>query len=126
MANHDARGLIPQSHGGALRPFGPGNGAAAARAPWRATRRAALDLIREAVPEAVATLVRNMHSPDERVATVAAEQILNRALGRPGYHPQGDSDTAEVLDLSHLSAGERQEIADALDTIARVTGRAIG
>ena len=122
MANHDARGLIPQSHGGALRPFAPGNGAAAARAPWRATRRAALDLI----CEAVATLLRNMRSPDNRMATVAAEQILNRALGRPGYHRQGDSDPAEVLDLSHLSAGERQEIADALDTIARVTGRAIG
>lgn len=121
MAEHnDNRPLVPQAHGGALRPFGPGNGASAGNAPWRSTRKTALDLIRDAVPDAIKVLVNALGSPDERVRVVASEQLLNRALGRPSLFAQVEN-RPTVVDLSHLTEAERDELAAALATIARLT-----
>lgn len=126
MANYDERELIPQPHGGALRPFARGNGAASGT-PWRATRRAAMDLLREASPEAARTLVQHMQSPDARVSLAACVCILDRTLGRSCAFAMGDdASSAGPLNLSHLMAAERIELAVALATITRLTGRTIG
>ena len=126
MADRDDRPLIPQPHGGALRPFGPGHGHTSARAPWRSTRKAAMALMHDATPQAVQVLVDALGSPDERVRVVASEQVLNRMLGKPGPFPQGDADAPNVVDLTLLTEAERTELAAALDVIARLTGRTIG
>ena len=127
MADRDDRPLIPQPHGGALRPFGPGHGHTSARAPWRSTRKAAMELLRDATPAAIQVLVRGLSSSDERVAIVSAEQLLNRVLGKPGALAQGDDEGGPTfVDLTRLTEAERDELAAALDTIARLTGRTIG
>ena len=64
-----------------------------------------------------------MRSDDERVSTVACEQILNRSLGRPSDMPQGDEDVGGMPDMAHLTSAERLELASALDVIMRLTGR---
>ena len=124
MGERDARGLVPQPHGGALRPFTRGNGAAVGT-PWRATRRAALDLLREATPEAAWTLVQHIHSPDARVSLAACVCILDRTIGRSGGAWAEDTDPGPIS-LSHLTAAERIELAAALATVSRLTGRAVG
>ena len=124
MAERDARALIPQPHGGALRPFARGNGAAAGT-PWRATRRAALDLLREATPEAAWTLVQHMQSPDARVSLAACVCILDRTMGRSGGTWAEDASPGPAS-LSHLSPAERTELAAALATVTRLTGRTFG
>ena len=127
MSDDDANGFVRQAHGGALKPFGPGNGASAARAPWRSTRRGVMETLRDATPAAVAALVRGLTSTDERVRIVSAEQLLNRVLGKPGALAQGDdADRPNVVDLTHLTAAEQEELAAALDVIARLTGRTVG
>ena len=127
MSDHDDSPLIPQPHGGALRPFGPGNGASAARAPWRSTRKGVMETLRDATPAAVAALVRGLTSTDERVRIVSAEQLLNRVLGKPGLYSQAhDEDRPGVVDLTHLTETEREELAAALAIIARLTGRTVG
>ena len=124
MADRNARGLIPQPHGGALRPFARGNGAAVGT-PWRATRRAALDLLREATPAAARTLVQHMHSPDARVSLAACVCILDRTIGRSGGAWAEDTSPGPVS-LSHLTAAERIELAIALAAVSRLTGRSVG
>ena len=124
MAERDARGMVPQPHGGALRPFPRGNGAAVGT-PWRATRRAALDLLREATPDAARTLVQHMHSPDARVSLAACVCILDRTMGRSG-EAWAESTSPGPVSLSHLTAAERTEWAAALATFNRLTGRTIG
>lgn len=127
MADSDDNGLIRQPHGGALRPFTMGNGANAARSPWKSTRKFAMELLRDAVPQAIAVLVNGLSSADERVAAVSAEQVLNRVLGRPGLYSQvNDADGPDTVDLSHLTEAERDELAAALAIIARLTGLPIG
>ena len=127
MSDDDDRPFVRQAHGGALKPFGPGNGASAGRTPWRSTRKVAMELLRDAVPEAIEVLVRGLSSSDERVAIVSAEQVLNRVLGKPGALAQGDdADGPNFVDLTLLTEAERTELAAALDTIARLTGRTIG
>ena len=113
-----------QPHGGALRPFTRGNGAAFGT-PWRATRRAALNLLREATPDAARTLVQHMHSSDARVSLSACVCILDRTIGHSGGASAGDTSHGPVS-LSHLTAAERIELAAALATVSRLTGRAVG
>ena len=120
MAERDARGLIPQPHGGALRPFVRGNGASAGT-PWRATRRAALDLLREASPEAARTLVQHIRSPDARVSLAACVCILNRTMGRSSAEWTNDA-SADPINLSHLTGTERIELTAALATVTRLIG----
>ena len=127
MADRDDRPLIPQPHGGALRPFGPGHGHTSARAPWRSTRRTAMELLRDATPAAIQVLVNALGSPDERVRVVASEQVLNRALGKPGpYSQASDADGPNIVNLAHLTAAERDELAAAMAVITRLTGLPLG
>ncbi len=122
----DETDLIPQPHGGALRPFTPGTGSAARRTPMRAIRRQALSLLADGTPEASQRLLGLMRSSDERVAAVACAQVLDRVLGKPGDDPQAQDEGGGIMDLSHLNEGERAELGAALATVARLTGRPIG
>ena len=122
----DEASLIPQPHGGALRPFTSGTGAAARRTPMRAVRKEALSLLADGTPEASRRLLVLMRSEDERVAAVACAQVLDRVLGKPGDAPQAQDEAGGAIDLSHLTEAERIELGSALAAIARLTGRSFG
>ena len=123
---NDKIDLIPQPHGGALRPFTSGTGSAARRTPMRAVRREALSLLADGTPEASQRLLDLMRSEDERVAAVACAQVLDRVLGKPNDAPQAQDEAGGVMDLSPLTADERVELGAALATISRLTGRTLG
>ena len=115
--------LIPQPHGGAIRPpWTSSTGAAAGRSSIRAARRESSGLLAEATPEATRRLIELMRSNDERVATIAASAILDRVHGKPTDKPLADDAVGRQLDVSHLSQIERQEIEAALKTIYRLCG----
>jgi hypothetical protein len=107
--------LIPQSHGGALRPFTPATGAAAGRSSIKAIRKAGLALLATGTEQASQVLLDALRSEDERVRTVAATQILDRVLGRPGEKPHEPADEEEQeLDLSNLTDEELAELRAAI------------
>jgi hypothetical protein len=65
------------------------------------------------------TLVRMLDDPDPRVAVVAANSILDRALGKPKEAPR-DQGGGTRLDLSHLSAAELVQFRGLLTKVADV------
>ncbi len=80
--------LIPQPHGGAIRPpWIPSTDATAARSSIRAARKESFGLLAEAAPEATMRFFGLMRSSDERVAAVAASAILDRMHGNPPQQP---------------------------------------
>jgi hypothetical protein len=81
-------------------------------------------LAREASPDAMRRLIELMASPDERVALMAADKILERAWGKP---KEQDPD-AGGRRYSELPADERRCEVECLialgkEVIARETGR---
>src|SRR4029077_12642993 len=52
----------------------------------------AMKLARQAAPDAVRRLIELMNSEDERVAAVACNSILDRALGKPKAVEEGKTD----------------------------------
>jgi hypothetical protein len=119
----DSVELIPQPHGGALRPFPP-RGAVASS--WKRARKEALTALRDMTPAGVTKLQELIGSEDDRVAMVAVKELLDRTLGKPSDTPQSDDETAGVVDLSALSPVDRLELSAALATIKRITGRGPG
>jgi hypothetical protein len=117
--------LIPQPHGGALKPpFPKGNGLAAKGGSWKAIRRAAVQRLSEATPECIDETIRMaLHDPDSRVRTVNIQQILDRTLGKAGDASQCDAETGGGLDLSTKTPEQRARIHAALMVIAEETGR---
>ena len=114
--------LIPQPHGGAIRPpWTPGNGAAAGRSSIRAIRKESLHLLAEATPEATCRLIELMRSSDERVAAVAATAIMDRVHGKATSKPPVDEETREPLDFSKLSDAELEEAHGAYETLIRLS-----
>jgi len=66
----------------------------------------AVSLARHAAPAAVRRLIELMHSDDERVALVASNSILDRALGKPRPAPEtGEND--EIARLSDAELSQR-------------------
>ena len=125
----DDRGFIRQPHGGALLPFTPARGAAAARSSVRAARKQALAILAEGTPEASRRLLALMSSTDERVAAVACQQVLDRALGKPDAQPQtnGADSTESALargDVQFLTPDERAELMGAIEMIRRLSALA--
>ncbi len=115
--------LIPQPHGGAIcAPWTSGTGAAARRSSVRAARKESLGLLAAATPEATERLIALMRSDDERVATIAAQEIMNRVHGRIGEPPPEAADAGGESRFSPrlLSGEERVRLADALATIAEL------
>lgn len=104
--------LVPQPHGGALRPWLPGQ--SGNPAGGSAATRAAIRLAREATPRAMSTLISLMSDPSEdtRAQIVAAVHVLDRALGRPKDAPKDDA--VQRFDLSRLSAKQIAALREAL------------
>ena len=72
----------------------------------------AISLARQAAPDAVRRLIELMDSEDERVATVACNSILDRAIGKPReVTPEPE---APLQDMT-----EQQRLAWAEDLLAR-------
>ena len=108
--------LIPQPHGGALRP-GPRSTGPAKRKPIKQITREMIERIADDIPESVAILgdiVR--HDPDPRNKLVAIKIQLDALKSAVNEEVGG------LLDLSHLSPAELMEAQAALDTLARLTG----
>ena len=114
--------LIPQPHGGALRPMYPARGGTS----FKAAKKAVLAEINSMTPEASVRLRQLVASDDDRVAMVAVKEVLDRTLGKPTDMPQGEDDGHGMVDLSALTPGERAELSGALATIRRLTGRGPG
>ena len=69
----------------------------------------------EAAPGAVARLVELMQSPDERIALLAAREILDRALGRPAQAVEVDDGRDQAM--VHYNLIVRQQVLDNLNRI---------
>ena len=110
--------IMPGANGGTLMRGRPPNN----RTSFAATKKIVWEMLVAAVPEAITRLVQMLRSDDERVAAVAAAQILDRVLGKPSDQPQGQDDAAQSFDLSHLTPDQHIELAAALDTVVRLTG----
>jgi len=124
-ARVDECGLIPQPHGGALRPFTPARGAAAARSSIRAIRREALAVLAEGTAAASSRLLKLLESDDERVVAIAASQILDRVLGKPSDRSQVPDESQRSSAPVHLlTTAERAELADALLVVSRLAALA--
>jgi hypothetical protein len=89
------------------------------RAPWQrgqtgnpggrnGTYWETVKLARDASPEAMQKLIALMSSDDERVASVAANGVLDRAWGKPkDYDPKEATNSGLRFDIAALSPEER-------------------
>lgn len=109
--------MVPQPHGGALRVGGN------TRSSWKAARKQALAMMREMTPMAVDKLRLLVNSPDDRVAVVAIKELLDRVYGKAGEALEAQEDAREI-DLSHLTAEQRAQVAAAL-ALVRPSGPVI-
>ncbi len=67
----------------------------------------AISLARLAAPDAVRRLVELMHSDDERVAVVACNSVLDRALGKPREQsPENETVFREMTEEQRLEWAE--------------------
>jgi hypothetical protein len=71
-------------------------------------------MAREASPYATKRLIELMDDPDSRVALMAADEVLERAWGKP---KEQDEQTTEEARLAGLT--DAQRLAEAVDVIAR-------
>ena len=60
------------------------------------------------------------------MAAVAISQIMDRTLGKAAETPQGDDASSRLIDMTVLSAPERNELLAALATVRRLREVAIG
>jgi len=118
--------LIPQPHGGALKPWQPGRGPSSGYSSFKAAKKAVLAELNSLTVGAGSRLRELIQSPDDRVAMVAVKEVLDRTLGTPTYMPQEADEGVGTVDLTRLSAADRAELSGALATIKRLTGRGPG
>lgn len=122
--------LIPQAHGGALRPFAPGTGEtrgyAARGGSFKAARKAALQRLSEVTPAAIEETIRlALESPDDRVRTINLQAIRDTVLGKPTERP-GEAEDGRIVNIEHLSAENFQRLSDALAVVYELTGQGPG
>jgi hypothetical protein len=84
----------------------------------------AVSLARQAAPAAVRRLIELMASEDERVASVAANAILDRAFGRPREFDPASEDARpkSTFDPRRYSAEQLAQIEKALRIVVEVQG----
>ena len=102
---------------GPARPFAPGvSGNPAGRPAKTPEMREAEALARQFCPEAIRALKRTMdETDDDKARIIAANSILDRALGKPVQAITGaDGEPLLQLDFSRLSDGD-------LSTLVRVS-----
>ena len=98
---------IPQCHGGALRPFPPGNGPSANRTSLKKVNREVMDILATRAPDLAKRMVeRAMETDDDRVLAVITTNVLDRVQGRPTDRPQTFENGPTDLDTTHLSPEE--------------------
>jgi hypothetical protein len=101
-------------NGGQIRPFRKGEGQVPGfRKPSNYVET--LHLARKSSPEAMRTLIRALQNPDQRVAVVAANSILERAWGKVKEAKEEPQPEAHV-DLSQLTAAELAILAKLADS----------
>ena len=111
--------LIPQPHGGALRPRKSGSPTS-----WKATSKEVVDALRSLVPGAVANMQALIDNEDPRVSMVAIDKLM---LWVYGPAPPGGFDVTGGLgpiDLTGLTADERAELGTAYSTVQRLLAAA--
>jgi hypothetical protein len=107
-------GWLPGKNGGQIRPFRKGEGQVPGfRKPSNYVET--LHLARKSSPEAMRTLIRALQNPDQRVAVVAANSILERAWGKVKEAKEEPQPEAHV-DLSQLTAAELAILAKLVDS----------
>jgi len=116
----DDRPLIPQPHGGALRPGKP----SVNRGGFKRTKREALQLLQDGTPDAARRLVELTLSKDDRVAVVAITQLMDRTIGKASETPQGDAEESAQIDLSVLPPHRLREMSEALAVVRAIRAEA--
>lgn len=107
-------------HGGALRSWAPGQ---AGNPQGRSKRfHEVQQLARESAPAALTKLVALMGSPDERVAIIAANSVLDRAFGKPKEQKADDSQQVRP----NLSALPPDMLAQLRSIMSVLAGQAEG
>ena len=111
----EARPIYVPAHGkGRLKPFQPGqSGNPSGKG---GLYQEALKICRAASPAAARRLVELLDSPDDRVALLAAEKVLDRAWGKVKETPP--SDAVSVEDAERRAA-VRAALIGSLDSLAR-------
>jgi hypothetical protein len=92
----------------------------------REARKQALAILAEGTPESARKMMELVRSTDERVAVIATKEVLDRTLGKAGEGPQVADSSDGLVDVTHLSPEQREELSAALATIYRLTGRGPG
>ena len=105
--------LIQQAHGGAILPrdngYRPPGGPAANRKSVRAMRKEGTRLLADGTPRAAQKLMACVEDPDNRIATVAANLVLEH-VRKVAEGP--DEEVTGTIDEAHLTA---DELAHALE-----------
>ena len=86
------------------------------RTSWVGAKRMIHQLLRDGSEESARKVLALVHSDDDRVAYMAATQILDRTLGRVTDQPQagGDNETNARLALERLSVDQLRALIDAV------------
>ncbi len=117
--------LIPQPHGGAIRPaWTAGTGAAAARSSMRALRKRVRELAAEDSEAMYLELRALANDPDSRVRAVAVKEYFDRFWGKPGETGWANDEGGATVNIDHLDEDQRRALFNALETVRRLTGQA--
>ena len=112
--------LIPQPHGGAIRPrdngYRPANGPAANRKSIRAMRKEGTRLLADGTPRAAQKLLDAVEDEDNRVAAVAANLVLEHVRK---VAEVGDEDEGGTLDEAFLTPEEAAHALECAEHLQR-------
>lgn len=116
--------LIPQPHGGAIRPFAPGNGAARGGSSFKAIRRECRELMAQWAPQNFRTLQELCNSGDERVSVTALSIWFDRFFGKAGDTGLAHEDRNGTFRLpDDMTAEDRREAMNALMVLQRLANK---
>jgi len=105
---------VPKHGAGWLKPVQKGDPARNPNGNRGSDYVETLRLARQAAPDAMRKLIAKMDSPDDRVAVVAQQAVLERAFGKPReYDPKLDR-SPMAIDVSVLSVAEQRMLLDFL------------
>lgn len=113
-------GLVPQPHGGAIRPRGLANGGTS----WKAAKKQARADLAAMTPRALDNIWESLHSGDDRVRYMAAQEVVRHMM--PDPKDIGVDDTIGGIDVSRLTKTQQKELMGALATVRRLSDIARG
>ena len=123
--------LIPQPHGGALRPpFGPGNGvgqgASAKGVSMRKVRKEARALYSEFSTEAVQRHIELCRHENPMFALPALREFYDRFMGKANEFGLGRDEDGTPIDLTKYPKETQDEIMHLLARLTELTGVGAG